>query len=318
LNYQQFISELPPHATITFTSPEANEEVMRRMGVNQVIRQLERGSFRGDMALRSTEQGDLVSDRFNKGISVILEPPAANIAFIFPICGTGKFLASGEDAANDKLLFLPDGSEAEITTLGLAGSDSIVIPQEKFVEMAEILCPTFHKPERATVFKGDKVKLRALRKMVVDLVARQDPGADAEQMSNLLEQTVTWMGCSSGQPSPERLLINGAEASVAKKAQEFIEDHYKETVRLLDICRVTEVGIRTVQRSFREYFGITITEYLKILRLDKCRRELIKTDPSHDTVTRIALEHGFSHLGRFSIEFQKRFGQNPSKVLKKQ
>ena len=43
-------------------------------------------------------------------------------------------------------------------------------------------------------------------------------------------------------------------------------------------------------------------DYLKAVRLDAAHRELAAAHPSEDSVTDIALRHGFNHLGRFSIE----------------
>jgi len=75
------------------------------------------------------------------------------------------------------------------------------------------------------------------------------------------------------------------------------------------------VGARTVQRSFREYFDLTITDYLNAVRLDAAHRELAAAQPAQDSVTAIALRSGFSHLGRFSVEFRKRFGESPRETL---
>ena len=47
-------------------------------------------------------------------------------------------------------------------------------------------------------------------------------------------------------------------------------------------------------------------------------RELTKAHPSECTVTYIALQNGFNHLGRFSVDFYKRFGQSPRDVLSMQ
>jgi AraC-like DNA-binding protein len=111
------------------------------------------------------------------------------------------------------------------------------------------------------------------------------------------------------------LVVNGARRHVAKLAQEFIEEHHHEAVRIEDLCRVTGVGIRTLQRCFREYFDLTITEYLKTVRLDAALRELVAAHPSRNSVSTIAWQHGFTHLGRFSVEFRERFGKLPSEAL---
>jgi transcriptional regulator GlxA family with amidase domain len=82
-----------------------------------------------------------------------------------------------------------------------------------------------------------------------------------------------------------------------------------------DLCRVTGVGVRTLQRCFRQYFDFSITAYLKTLRLDAARRALAAARPLQDSVTKIALQHGFTHLGRFSVEFRERFGDSPREIL---
>ncbi len=112
------------------------------------------------------------------------------------------------------------------------------------------------------------------------------------------------------------LFLDGAYAFSGKRAQEFIEEYYYGAVCSQDLCRVTGVGVRTLQRNFREYFGLTISKYLKTVRLDAARRELATAHPSQVSVAEIAaLRHGFNHLGRFSIQFHERFGDSPRETL---
>ncbi len=56
MDYREFVSDLPQGRTIVFNSVEENEETMRRYGVNQELRQLGKGRFRADLAVRSTAQ----------------------------------------------------------------------------------------------------------------------------------------------------------------------------------------------------------------------------------------------------------------------
>ena len=60
---------------------------------------------------------------------------------------------------------------------------------------------------------------------------------------------------------------------------------------------------------------MTITDYLNTVRLDSVHRELAAAHPSQDSVTKIALQHGFTHLGRFSVKFREHFGESPSATL---
>jgi AraC-like DNA-binding protein len=317
MTYEEFASDLPLHRTIVFTSAEENEETMQRYGVNQEVRQLGKGRFRAHLAVRSTEQAELFSDRFSTAVSMRLEPPAGTVGFLFPRGASGKFLASGENVANGKLVVLPDGSGTDIVASGPLGSEAILVTKARFVEMIEVLCPTPKsvRPERMVAIQGNTAQLRALRNAVLEFVARPELEPHPEEISNLLAATIAWMGDSSRQWQPEGFSVNGARRRVAKLAQEFLEEHYREAFRIEDLCRVTGVGVRTLQRGFREYFDLTISDYLKAVRLDATHRELVAAHPSQHSVAQIALRNGFSHLGRFSVGFRERFGESPRQTL---
>lgn len=115
---------------------------------------------------------------------------------------------------------------------------------------------------------------------------------------------------------PQVLPFDRAHRDVARLARAFIDGNFREPVPMRDLCHATGVGVRTVQRCFKQRFGRSVTSYLKAARLDAARRDLIATHPSRDSVTTIALRNGCSHLGRFSSEYRERFGQLPSETLR--
>ena len=316
MEYEEFASDVAVRRTLTTASAEENQELMQRFGISQRVRQLGKGSFRSDLAVQITEQAELYSDRFNKACSILLEPPAGSVAILFPRTAGGSFLALGHDVANAGLVILPNGSGADFVIPDLSGSEGIAVPESRFVEMTRVLCPTLHTdwPERMAVIQGDSAQLERLRQAVLDLIVqREDP--HPEQVSNLIAETIAWIGRYSERSSPERFRFNGFRRRIAKLAQQYIEDNYRAAVRLEDLCRVSGVGARQLQRIFRGYFGITITEYLKTVRLNAAHRELSASPPLPGAVTKIALDHGFAHLGRFAVEFRERFGESPKETL---
>jgi AraC-like DNA-binding protein len=315
MNYMEFASDLPLDCTIVFNSAEENEEVMQRCGVNQVVRQMGAGKFRADLAVRSTEQADLFADRFNKAISIYLEPPTGTVGILFPRSASGQFLASGHNVGNDKLVVLPDGTGTDIVIPDLAGSEAIAIPVKQFNAMAEVLSPMFVRPEGLTVLEGNMTQLNHLRQAIIKLVAHPELELNDEQLSNLLAAMIVWLADSSQSQQAEDINVHRAQIRIVKLAQSYIEAHYCNTVCLEDLCRVTAVGARTLQRYFREYFDMTITEYLKTVRFNAAHRELTTSYPAEHSVTDIAMQHGFTHLGRFSTEFRERFGQSPRDTL---
>ena len=63
--------------------------------------------------------------------------------------------------------------------------------------------------------------------------------------------------------------------------------------------------------GFRRYFGVSPMSYLKHYRLAAVREEILASGGAR-SISTIALGWGFSHLGRFSVDYRKRFEETPS------
>jgi AraC-like DNA-binding protein len=315
MSYQAFASDLPKDRTITFRSAEEVEETFLQLGVNQETRQLGRGRFRSELAASSTEQADLFADRYSKACRMYLAPPPGMVGLLFFRSANGRFLASGANVANDRLFFLPRGVVSGLVTPDLAGSEAIGIPEARFYEMAEVLCPTCTRLDRMAVMEGNTKQLYALKRSVLNLLKQSEEHLDQEEVSNLLVASIAWMGASNGQSHPESLRVYLVKRRIAKQAEEYIEENHANVIHMEDICGMTGVGVRTLQRCFRVYFDVTITEFIMNVRLQKAYRELVAAHSSQKTVTQIALRNGFSHLGRFSIAFRRHYGISPNEVL---
>jgi len=79
-----------------------------------------------------------------------------------------------------------------------------------------------------------------------------------------------------------------------------------------------ELGMnqRTLRNRFLAVTGQPPGRYLQIRLLNQAYRDLQRADPSRSTVTEIAMNLGFTELGRFALRFRKLFGSLPSDVLK--
>ena len=121
------------------------------------------------------------------------------------------------------------------------------------------------------------------------------------------------------QSNTDQRSINGSAARslIAKSAQDFIEVNFQAATFSWKTCvRHTGVGIRTVQRCFREYFDLSVTDYLKTVRLDKAYRELAAMDSGEESVTAIALAQMALPTWDVSpLHIDVRFGESPSETL---
>ncbi len=75
-----------------------------------------------------------------------------------------------------------------------------------------------------------------------------------------------------------------------------------------------EVGMcdRSLRRGFKQLFGTTIVGYLTQQRLQQAEQSLRTGD---HTVTEVANQVGYAHLGHFATAFKRHFGITPSQCL---
>ncbi|KAB1644948.1 AraC family transcriptional regulator [Gulosibacter chungangensis] len=83
-----------------------------------------------------------------------------------------------------------------------------------------------------------------------------------------------------------------------------------------DMAQVAGVSIRRLQQGFRDHLDTTPTDYLRLVRLERVRQELLAAAPG-DSVTDIALANGVVHLGRFAAAYRRTYGERPSDTLRR-
>ena len=100
-----------------------------------------------------------------------------------------------------------------------------------------------------------------------------------------------------------------------KRAQEYMESHAHEAITVEQVAKVCEVSVRSLYSGFKDFVGTSPMQYLRNLRLDHVRRDLLSNETG--SVTSIAMQWGFSHMGRFSATYKERFGESPNQTLRK-
>ncbi len=98
-------------------------------------------------------------------------------------------------------------------------------------------------------------------------------------------------------------------------AFDFIKANLHLKISMLDLKQHTKFSERSLQLIFKKYLNKSPFEYIEEQRLLKAH-ELIKQYKQSKKTTHIATEVGFRHLGRFSVNFKKRFGVHPSALAR--
>lgn len=84
-----------------------------------------------------------------------------------------------------------------------------------------------------------------------------------------------------------------------------------------ELARLCNVSVRTLYDRFKRAKGVAPLAYIKMRRLRRIYHRMHATVASRRSVTELALEHGFYHLGRFSSEYRALFGELPSETLRR-
>lgn len=96
----------------------------------------------------------------------------------------------------------------------------------------------------------------------------------------------------------------------------YMEANADEPLTPHQLARVGYMSVRTLHASFQQTFGESPMSYLRRLRLDHVRSELLSSDPGTVRVTDVAMKWGFYHQSRFAQQYRERFNELPSATLR--
>jgi AraC-like DNA-binding protein len=99
-----------------------------------------------------------------------------------------------------------------------------------------------------------------------------------------------------------------------RMAEEIMRARSDQPLSMAAVAREVGVGLRSLQLAFVEVRAMGPRDVLYQIRLERARECLQSAGPS-DTVTSIALDCGFVHLGRFPAAYRMAFGELPTETL---
>lgn len=129
--------------------------------------------------------------------------------------------------------------------------------------------------------------------------------------SAVLEEMITVLDSSDGEVLgmiPASTLVRRAREVVGSLPKKF---------KISALCAELNVGPRTLGKAFITITGASPYTYFLRQRLNAARTALLQAEPEPNKVTSIALDLGFTELGRFSVRYRSLFGETPSQTLRR-
>ncbi len=126
--------------------------------------------------------------------------------------------------------------------------------------------------------------------------------------------TMVDMDCTSQSPfamfTPEK---NHADSMVLE-AQLRMENKLLDQISIEDMANEAGVSIRQFNRRFKAATGVTVNNYLQLVRVDAAKASLVNTD---QPVEEISLNIGYENISFFRRLFKKQTGLTPSQYRKR-
>lgn len=252
------------------------------------------------------------------------ETPLNSYSLSLPLGGEQELASGGRRVRSDRdtgVIVTPDINQ-ELAIAGNCRKLLVAIPRPAMRQVLEELLqrpteqPLLFDPSMDAANGGPAAWWRMVRHMLGELETAGGLYANSAFSGDLEKALIK--GLILAQPNNYSAELHQAEGRKPPhylvKARDFIHAHARDELCIEDIEAAAGVGRSTLFDAFRQHVGLAPMAYLKNFRLEQVRRQLLEDRSGHN-VSAIAVDWGFSHLGRFSADYRKRFGEAPSQTV---
>ncbi len=102
-----------------------------------------------------------------------------------------------------------------------------------------------------------------------------------------------------------------------RRVIEIIEANADQPFTVHDLASFVGVSTRSLFAGFKKYQNTTPMALQRFIRMNRARKDLLSPNAANTNITQIASNWGFTHLGRFTAEYKKSFGELPSETLRR-
>ncbi len=101
------------------------------------------------------------------------------------------------------------------------------------------------------------------------------------------------------------------------RAEDYLRANVREPFVLGDCAEAVGCSERMLERHFRAIYGTPPGTWFRCMKLDAARQDLRTAAKGDVHISEIATKWGFLHLGRFSVDYRRLFGEKPSETLRR-
>jgi AraC family ethanolamine operon transcriptional activator len=304
------------------TLTDAAEQAKHQEWVDLDIHQLSAGSYQGACSVLSGNNMHVVHEQQNQLIykSGYTPKNSCTVSLCYGTDPAMRF-TQFQSLMESWLFFLPQETEFDINVP--AGLDTLYVclEQDRLMEDARILNEQFWEKPPKDLHAFNTPHTGRLASDLAMLAKNMNPAINLSAQGGKMLVDSLLLALNS---STEIVTGNTPEYHARKRvyqlvktAREYIDACLQigNIPSIVEICAQLSVSERTLQYAFKQDMQLSPVTYLRILRLNKARTTLLSVTPAETTVTHIAMMWGFLHLGKFSQDYRRMFGELPSETL---
>lgn len=308
------------HSSQTHRLTDVFYQAQIQQWVDIEVHQMGAGAYQGACTILNSGRMHLVHEKQNQLIhkTGILPNNRCTISFALgqePLKRFSHFVKPSPFT-----FLLPANTELDILVPAHVDTLYLCLEQDRLIDGARTLNPRFWEstPRGLQAYNTpDIARLTSgmLRLLSLDDKTMLSPQAETVLLDSVLLALNQSIEVVNGDIPEYKSRLRSLQR--VNRAKEFIDASLQagRLPSIVDICTQSGTSVRSLQYAFREIMQLTPVAYLRILRLNKVRGELRVPITADTTVTRIATNWGFLHLGEFARDYLHLFGELPSKTL---
>jgi len=289
---------------------------------SQTYSQITGGALESSLMQLRSARCHVFREQINQRIVQHGEAPRGKVCFAVPIAIPGSIRMQGRDA-DDKSIFFLRGGEEFMFHMPM-GMDLLAVTFDQDL-FEGALGKTLWADEISNLLKQPVIKVPAQRlrdsrsrllAMFSEALINEDLGVTPEREHEFEQAMLDEMLQLVTDPACDRAQRHGSSTHsfIVEKCHRLTMSDAIQVPSVVELCERLQVSRRTVQNSFRTVAETTPVNYLRCVRLNGVRRELMSTATSGLSIGDAAFKWGFFHLSHFAAEYQNLFGELPSQT----
>jgi len=304
-------------AGFTIDLPSLNLEMMQYYAKqwNLEHTKMEKGLFEGSTFAVHTPRIQLAKVYYSQGFMSKGGFPDGCIVLIFSTT-EAVYNFQNKSISPNEIIMLTKGDEINILTSGIIDIQTIVIEEQLFYKTLYTFfgdIPRASLENKRLTIHPDKIRLfhntvSRWRNYLANELPKQTLTPNyAKIESKILQEFFGSLVFIS--------LTKKREKFQTKTVRDLLHEKITQDINISALTHGLHISESQLHHAFKSDYGITPKKYLQNLRLNAIHKELSLAHPRTVTIIDIAQKYNFFHMGHFSQEYRKLFGQTPSCTL---